>query len=34
MFDEDNDYVKEWPEEQKINWINKINYEKPDPVGG
>ena len=34
MFDEDNDYLKEWPEEQKINWINKINYEKPDPVGG
>lgn len=32
MFDEDNDYLKDWSEEQKLNWINKINYDKPDPV--
>ena len=33
MFNEDNDYLKDWSEEQKLNWINKINYEKPDPLG-
>lgn len=26
MFDEDNDYLKGWSEEQKLNFINKINY--------
>jgi hypothetical protein len=34
MFNEDNDYLIDWSEEQKLNWINKINYNKPDPVGG
>jgi hypothetical protein len=34
MFNEDNNYLRDWPEEQKLNWINKINYDKPDPVGG
>lgn len=26
MFDEDNSYLKDWPEVQKLNWINKIDY--------
>jgi hypothetical protein len=34
MFNEDNNYLRDWTEEQKLRWINKINYEKPDPVGG
>ena len=34
MFDEDNSYLKSWTEEQKLDWINKINYDKPEPVGG
>jgi hypothetical protein len=33
MFDEDNDYLKEWTEQQKLKFINKIKYEKPDPLG-
>lgn len=28
MFDEDNDYLKNWTKEQKLNFINKINYEE------
>lgn len=28
MFDEDNDYLKKWSKEQKLNFINKINYEE------
>ena len=28
MFDEDNDYLKTWNKEQKLNFINKINYEE------
>jgi hypothetical protein len=28
MFDEDNDYLKSWPEEKKLGFINKINYEE------
>lgn len=28
MFDEDNDYLKNWSKEQKLNFINKINYEE------
>jgi hypothetical protein len=34
MFDEDNDYLKSWTEEQKLKFINKINYDKPEPIGG
>ena len=34
MFDEDNSYLKSWSEDQKIRMINKINYNKPEPVGG
>jgi hypothetical protein len=34
MFNEDNNYLRDWTEEQKLRWINKINYEKPDIVGG
>jgi hypothetical protein len=26
MFDKDNDYLKSWSEEQKLTFINKINY--------
>ena len=26
LFDEDNDYFKDWTEEQKLNWINKVDY--------
>jgi hypothetical protein len=28
MFDEDNDYLKTWSKEKKLNLINKINYEE------
>lgn len=28
MFDEDNDYLKTWKEEQKLKFINKINYDE------
>jgi len=34
MFDEDNNYLKSWTEEQKLKFINKINYEKPEIAGG
>ena len=30
MFDEDNEYLKEWTEEQKLEFINIIDYEKQD----
>ena len=33
MFDEDNDYLKDWSEEQKFKFINKINYDKPEIIG-
>ena len=26
LFDQDNDYLKEWTEEQKLRFINKIDY--------
>lgn len=26
IFDQDNDYLKSWTPEQKLNFINKINY--------
>lgn len=28
MFDEDNDYLQDWDEEQKLNWVNVIDYNK------
>lgn len=28
MFDEDNDYLQNWDEEQKLNWVNVIDYDK------
>ena len=28
LFDEDNDYLKEWSDEHKLGWINKIEYVK------
>jgi hypothetical protein len=27
MFDEDNDYLKNWTDDQKLGFINAINYE-------
>jgi hypothetical protein len=26
LFDEDNEYLKNWSNEQKLNWINKVDY--------
>lgn len=26
MFDKDNDYLADWPEDKKLNFINKIDY--------
>jgi hypothetical protein len=26
LFDEDNEYLKNWSKEQKLNWINKVDY--------
>ena len=34
MFDEDNGYLKSWTEEQKLKFINKINYEPTEFLGG
>jgi hypothetical protein len=28
MFDKDNDYMQSWSEEQKMSFINKIDYDK------
>ena len=28
LFDEDNEYLKAWSKEQKLNWINKVDYDK------
>jgi hypothetical protein len=28
MFDEDNDYLKEWTEEEKLKFVNKIDYKE------
>lgn len=28
MFDEDNDYLKEWDHDQKMGWVNVIDYDK------
>lgn len=32
MFDEDNDYLKEFSENQKLKFINVIDYNKQEPV--
>jgi hypothetical protein len=34
IFDEDNGYLKEWSDDQKLRFINKINYDKPEIIGG
>ena len=31
MFDEDNDYLKDWSEEQKFTFVRKIKYDAPNP---
>lgn len=28
VFDEDNDYLKDWTEDQKFQFVNKINYDE------
>lgn len=28
LFDEDNDYLKEWDDDHKLSWINKVDYSK------
>lgn len=28
LFDEDNEYCKDWTEEQKLGWCNVIDYDK------
>jgi hypothetical protein len=30
IFNEDNDYLQSWTEEQKLQFINKINYEEEE----
>ena len=30
LFDVDNDYLKEWTVEQKLGFVNKIDYDKND----
>lgn len=29
LFDEDNDYLREWPEEQKFKYVHEVNYDIP-----
>jgi hypothetical protein len=31
IFDEDNDYLKEWSEEQKFKYVHKADYDTPEP---
>lgn len=31
LFDEDNDYLQEWDEDLKLNWINKVDYNVANP---
>ena len=33
LFDQDNDYLKSWSTEQKLNFINKIDYEENSSNG-
>jgi hypothetical protein len=28
LFDEDNDYLQGWEEDQKLQWVNVIDYDK------
>lgn len=28
LFDEDNDYLREWTDEQKFKFVHKVNYEE------
>ena len=28
LFDKDNDYLKGWPKEQKLEWVSKWRYDK------
>ena len=29
-FDEDNDYLKDWSEEQKFKYVHEVDYDKPE----
>jgi hypothetical protein len=31
MFDEDNDYLKDWSEEQKFNYVHEVVYDTSNP---
>jgi hypothetical protein len=31
VFDEDNDYLKEWSEEQKFKYVHEVDYDTPEP---
>ena len=31
VFDEDNDYLREWSEEQKFNYVHEVNYDTSNP---
>ena len=31
MFDEDNDYLKDWSEEQKFKYVHEVVYDTPNP---
>lgn len=31
LFDEDNDYLKEWSEEQKFKYVHEVVYDTPNP---
>lgn len=32
VFDKDNDYLKDWPEEKKLGFINKIKYDEEEKI--
>jgi len=31
LFDEDNDYLKDWSEEQKFKYVHEVVYDTPNP---
>ena len=31
MFDEDNDYLREWSEEEKFKYVHEVVYDTPNP---
>jgi len=31
IFDEDNDYLKDWSEEDKFKYVHKVDYDTPKP---